>query len=126
MKNFLSTAPLPGQEDDDGAEAGVEGADDALSLLELEEVEVDSAPDEDAPLSPDVDEAAPPPDAAGLAFDESPPRKSVTYQPEPLSWKPAAVTCLTYVGLPQAGQTVRGASDIFCSTSSAWPQVLHL
>ena len=23
------------------------------------------------------------------------PRKSVTYQPEPLSWKPAAVTCLT-------------------------------
>ncbi|HLU00265.1 MAG TPA: hypothetical protein VKZ70_11045 [Burkholderiaceae bacterium] len=22
-------------------------------------------------------------------------RKSVTYQPEPLSWKPAAVTCLT-------------------------------
>ena len=23
-----------------------------------------------------------------------PPRKSVTYQPEPLSWKPAAVTCL--------------------------------
>ena len=25
------------------------------------------------------------------------PRKSVTYQPEPLSWKPAAVTCLTNV-----------------------------
>ena len=23
-----------------------------------------------------------------------PSRKSVTYQPEPLSWKPAAVTCL--------------------------------
>ncbi len=30
--------------------------------------------------------------AAG-AFAASPPRKSVTYQPDPLSWKPAAVTC---------------------------------
>ena len=27
------------------------------------------------------------------AFALSPPRKSVTYQPEPLSWNPAAVTC---------------------------------
>ena len=34
---------------------------------------------------------------AGLPV-ASPPRKSVTYQPEPLSWKPAAVTCLTNVG----------------------------
>ena len=33
-----------------------------------------------------------------------PPRKSVTYQPEPLSWKPAAVTCLAKAAAPQAGQ----------------------
>ncbi len=34
--------------------------------------------------------------ASGLAAAGAllPPRKSVTYQPEPLSWKPAAVTCL--------------------------------
>ena len=35
-----------------------------------------------AALSPEVDDAP------------EPPRKSVAYQPEPLSWKPAAVTCL--------------------------------
>jgi len=29
-----------------------------------------------------------------------PPRKSVTYQPEPLSWKPAAVTCFLNAGAP--------------------------
>ena len=32
------------------------------------------------------------PALAGLA--ELPPLKSVAYQPEPLSWKPAAVSCL--------------------------------
>ena len=60
------------------------------------------------------------PRLAGLS-----PRKSVTYQPEPLSWKPAAVTCLRKVGSPQAGQTVRTGSDTFCSTSFAWPQCSH-
>ena len=30
--------------------------------------------------------------------------KSVAYQPEPLSWKPAAVSCLVNVAAPQAGQ----------------------
>ncbi|CFN77303.1 Uncharacterised protein [Bordetella pertussis] len=50
----------------------------------------------------------------------------MTYQPEPLSWKPAAVTCLEYVLWPQAGQSASGASEIFCSTSSAWPHALHL
>ena len=54
-----------------------------------------------------------------------PPRKSVTYQPEPFSWKPAAVTCLLKLSAPQAGQVVSGASDIFCSTSLAWPQALQ-
>src|SRR5690242_20603042 len=35
-----------------------------------------------------------------------PPRKSVTYQPVPLSWKPAAVTCFLNEDLPQDGQTL--------------------
>ena len=61
-----------------------------------------------------------------LAPPELPPRKSVTYQPEPLSWKPAAVTCLAKAGLPQAGQSVNGGSDIFCKKSLAWPQDSHL
>ena len=61
-----------------------------------------------------------------LAAAVLPPRKSVTYQPEPLSWKPAAVTCLAKAGLPQAGQSVKGGSDIFCKKSLAWPQDSHL
>ena len=60
------------------------------------------------------------------AGDDAPPLKSVAYQPEPLSWKPAAVSCLANAGAPQCGQTVNGASDIFCKTSLAWPQDSHL
>jgi hypothetical protein len=56
---------------------------------------------------------APPAALAALAAAPEPPRKSVAYQPEPLSWKPAAVTCLLKDSAPQAGQVVRGASDIF-------------
>ena len=64
---------------------------------------------------------------AGAAADAppEPPRKSVTYQPEPLSWKPAAVSCFLNAGAPHAGQSVSGASLIFCSTSLAWPQASH-
>jgi hypothetical protein len=63
---------------------------------------------------------------AASAFLPPPSRKSVTYQPEPLSWKPAAVTCFSKVLAPQAGHTVSGASDIFCNASLAKPQALHL
>ena len=69
------------------------------------------------------------PSAAGLSLAAPPllpSRKSVTYQPEPLSWKPAAVSCLAKAGAPQLGHTVSGASDIFCRTSLAKPQALHL
>ena len=59
--------------------------------------------------------------AAGLL----PSLKSVAYQPEPLSWKPAAVSCFSIVALPQALHSGAGAL-IFCSTSSAWPQAGHL
>ena len=61
---------------------------------------------------------------AGAVF--APPLKSVAYQPEPLSWKPAAVSCLVNEGLPQAGHTLSGGSDIFCKWSLAKPQALHL
>jgi hypothetical protein len=37
-----------------------------------------------------------------------PPLKSVAYQPEPFSWKPAAVSCFSYFFLPQAGHLVSG------------------
>jgi hypothetical protein len=51
------------------------------------------------------------------------PRKSVTYQPLPLSAKPAAVTCLVKVSLPQAVQVMSGASLILRKMSCAWLQV---
>ena len=73
-------------------------------------------------------EAAPAADVAAVApaAPELPPlRKSVTYQPDPFSWKPGAVSCLRKVEAPQAGQSVRGASEIFCRTSLAWPQDSH-
>jgi ABC-type dipeptide/oligopeptide/nickel transport system ATPase component len=53
--------------------------------------------------------------AAGAALE--PPRKSVTYQPEPLSWKPAAVSALDSAAAPQRGQSVSGASFTFCRAS---------
>jgi hypothetical protein len=66
------------------------------------------------------------PDSGLPAAALPPSRKSVTYQPEPLSWKPAAVTCFENVLFPQDGQTVNTGSDIFCSTSLACPQDSHL
>jgi hypothetical protein len=54
------------------------------------------------------------------------PLKSVAYQPDPLSWNPAAVTCFLNSGLLQEGHTSSGASDIFCNTSLANPQESHL
>ena len=51
------------------------------------------------------------------AFEDLLSRKSVTYQPDPLSWNPAAVTCFLKLGVPQVWQTVNSGSDIFCKTS---------
>jgi hypothetical protein len=59
--------------------------------------------------------------AVALAFPVPLLRKSVTYQPVPLSWNPAAVNCFLKVLLEQAGQSVNGASDTFCNTSLAKP-----
>jgi hypothetical protein len=63
---------------------------------------------------------------AVAAVPPLPPRKSVAYQPDPLSWKPAAVSCLLKASAPQAGHVVSTASEIFCKTSLAWPQDAHL
>ena len=55
-----------------------------------------------------------------------PPLKSVAYQPEPLSWKPAAVNCLLKLAWPQLGHSDNKGSEIFCNTSLANPQDSHL
>ena len=66
------------------------------------------------------------PDSAAGGAAGALPLKSVAYQPLPLSWKPAAVSCLCSAGAWQLGHSVRGASEIFCSASNAWPQSAHL
>jgi len=65
-------------------------------------------------------------DAAVAAVALPPSRKSVTYQPLPFNWKPAAVTCFENVACKHDGQSVKSGSDIFCSTSLAKPQAEHL
>ncbi|MNN27915.1 hypothetical protein D3C81_1414660 [compost metagenome] len=100
--------------------AGAEGVED----VDVDDDEADE-PDESPPEAAGADAAAPPVAAGALAplLPPLPPRKSVTYQPEPLSWKPAAVSCfLKDPAAPQDGQSVSGASLIFCSTSRPWPQ----
>lgn len=92
----------------------------AAALAPSLEVDAVAAPSVDAGAVLAVAAAVAPELAAPAAAE--PPRKSVTYQPEPLSWNPAAVTCLLKASAPQAGQVVRGESDIFCKTSLAWPQ----
>jgi len=82
-------------------------------------------------VSPAGDELAAPSVAAPVSVDDPdallpPSRKSVTYQPLPLSWKPAAVTCLENASAWQDGQTVNSGSDIFRNTSLAKPQAAHL
>jgi hypothetical protein len=105
-------AAVEPEDSDDGALA-VPALSPALAFAEL------SAPEE--PFS----------DLAGAPFDAPlaaplllllPPRKSVTYQPEPFSWKPAAVTCFENVSFPHSGHCVSGLSLSFWSTSFWWPQ----
>ena len=69
--------------------------------------------------------AAPAVSAAGGAAGALP-LKSVAYQPLPFNWKPAAVNCLCSAGAWQLGHSLKGASEIFCSASNAWPQSAHL
>src|SRR4029453_1710970 len=48
--------------------------------------------------------------------------KSVAYQPEPLSWNPAAETSFVRLSVWQEGNVDSGGSDSFCSTSCSLPQ----
>ena len=68
--------------------------------------------------APSPDEDVPPP-SARLRFP--PDLKSVSYQPPPLSLNPAADICLVSAGLPQAGQSVAGGSDIRWEISDCLP-----
>jgi hypothetical protein len=97
--------------DDVLAVAPEDDSEDAEAAEPLDEAP-DGVPDDVAPSAP----------AAGAAAAVEPLRKSVAYQPDPFNWKPAAVTCFEKLSAPQAGQTLSGASDRFCSTSLAWPQ----
>lgn len=93
-----------------GAAAGAAGAAAALVLL-LAALSEDALAV--APASLLAGAAAVSVFDAGVGFALLPPRKSVTYQPEPFNWNPAAVTCLRKVSFPHSGQFVRGASLIF-------------
>jgi hypothetical protein len=73
-------------EADTGAEAGVAGLGAALLSEALAALSPDGAGE-----SPDLTSTA------GALFLPPPSRKSVTYQPVPLSWKPAAVSCFLKV-----------------------------
>jgi hypothetical protein len=103
------------------------------SDLDLLQWQAQDEPQPPAAVSPPDDEllagaagadslaaAAVEPVAAVVAAEPpEPPLKSVAYQPEPLSWKPAAVTCFLKDSAPQAGQVLSTGSDIFCKTSLA-------
>jgi len=54
--------------------------------------------------------------------DFAPPLKSVTYQPLPFNWKPAAETFFTRASAPQDGHVTSGASENFRRASSSCPQ----
>src|SRR5690606_31679667 len=83
-----------------------------------------SAPEDSVVAVASPGEPAPPESPSRLAapLPELPPRKSVTYQPVPFSWKVGAVTMRLNAGFWHCGQSVRGASENFCRTSFSNPQ----
>ena len=101
-----------------GAAAGAAGA--AAALVELEAA-LSDAPAAALPPSVLAGAASASPLGAAALFALLPPRKSVTYQPDPFNWNPAAVTCLRKLSFPHSGQFVNGASLIFRSTSFPKP-----
>src|SRR5437868_12220592 len=108
---------------DISAYASPEDAAGLLGVAGLESAGLASPPDFDsAPFdSAPVDSLFESLFAAG--FEDGLLRKSVTYQPLPFSWNPAAVTIFVNVGLPHWVQTVSGASLTFCRNSRWWPQL---
>lgn len=99
-----------------GVDAGAGVAADELD--DSEPGDVLAAAALDAVDVPDAFELDEPDDAGALPLL----RKSVTYQPVPFNWKPAAVNCFLKVDLPHSGQSVNTGSEIFCNTSLAKPQ----
>jgi len=87
-------------------------ADDADALEDVDAAAVSPAePPEEATASEAMAAVVAVPVAAPAeaAVAPLPPlRKSVTYQPDPFNWKPAAVSCFLNVAAPQAGQSVSG------------------
>ena len=73
--------------------------------------------DAEAPLESDFESLA--------KFFFAPVLKSVSYQPDPASLNAGADTFFFKDDWPHAGQSVSGASDIFCSASCALPQAPH-
>jgi len=110
---------------DDPEAAGFEGVEGAAAP---EPVAVVPASAEDLPSAPVVSVVVFALSASGTTAGAAVPPflKSVAYQPVPLSWKPGALNCLLQLSCPHAGHFVWGVSDIFCSTSLAWPQDPHL
>ena len=99
-------------------------------LLSPDLLSVDPAPDDVSDPAPVAPALVPAPAALPAAVPVAgglPPllRKSVTYQPDPFNWNPAAETSFRRSGLWQAGHSVSGASDSFCSASSSCPQDAH-
>ncbi len=99
---------------------------EVVEVVEPEPVELDAEPESEPEFELAAGLSAPAAGAAGAVGEADVPplplRKSVTYHPVPLSWKPAAVNCFLNVLLAQDGQSVSGASDTFCNTSLAKPQ----
>ena len=100
--------------------AGVDAGADVVDELDAADALDDSELDDVLVLAVVLDalEEDEPDDAGALPLL----RKSVTYQPVPFNWKPAAVNCFLKVDLPHSGQSVNTGSEIFCNTSLANPQ----
>jgi len=107
-------------------------APDAPDAEDAAPVAAVAAPEEEgvaAGLSDDVAAPDSAPEAAVCAafgLDGCPElRKSVTYQPEPFSENPAAVSCRASRACPHSGQSRSGGSDNFCRASFWNPQFSH-
>ncbi len=102
--------------------AAAESALCGVALLALEPALVDTA----SLAGAGVAAAGAALESVGAGLGAPDPLKSVAYQPAPLSWNPAAVTCFLNAGCAHEGQSTKGASESFCSTSLAKPQESHL